>query len=175
VKTENITINIIETARHYINLWHSKNLRWDFNFEDHLEKKLTVLEHLAVKCAYHNYCIWHLIEDYKHPDTDQVLFVYHGGLEQNKFRNNTIELMDQQFETIQKGTGKFNSETIGSLIDRIGIMHVKIAHLQDDSRLKMIENQLAILYWCAIELVEDMIKGDRQCAFLSRFKTSGYN
>lgn len=175
MRTETIALNVIEAARRHIELWHKNNLRWDFNFEDYIEEDLTILEKLTVKCAYHNYCIWHLIEDYKHPDTDQVLFVYHGGLEQNKFRNKTIELMDQQFELIQKGTGKTNSETIGSLIDRIGIMHVKIVHLQDDPRLKMIQNQLAILIWCAVELVDDMIKGNRQCAFLSRFKTSGYN
>ena len=114
-------LDLIKSVRMQIDTWHLAGYRWD------LPQPVEVdLESIAIRCAYHNYCIWHMIEDYQHPDTKQTLFVYHGGLEHNKVRNLMIESMDREFEKIQVEGGALTSETIGSVIDRIGIQFIKI-------------------------------------------------
>jgi hypothetical protein len=50
-----------------INEWHVKNLTW-FSYDPNFDN--TDILELCKKLAYHNYCIWHLIEGYKDPDTN---------------------------------------------------------------------------------------------------------
>ena len=153
--------------------WHSQNLLW---FE-HPKFNLNSLEDLTTKLVYHNYCIWHFIEGYQDPNTQKVNFVYLGGLEHNRYRNDTIELIDNIFiNNSQINQGPYNSETLGSILDRISNCVIKIAHLKEnnDDRVKLIETQLEFLTNCAIELFSDMQIGKRQITNFSRFKTSGY-
>lgn len=163
---------LCDTIKLHVNNWHEKGLTW---FE--LEAKEDNLSELVVRCAYHNYCIWHFIEQYKNPDTGLVLFVYDGGLEHNKYRNAVIEKMDEEFSKYQKFTGKNNSETLGSILDRISTSVIKAAHLKDsgDQRLEKVLHQTNTLVKCAEELFEDICSGHRQYEIMSRFKTSGYN
>lgn len=72
----------------------------------------------------------------------------------------------------QKGTGKINSETIGSIIDRLGILSIKKLHLTDarDERVKVIDQQIEVLSHCAKELMAEMISGERRCVLFSQFK-----
>jgi hypothetical protein len=153
--------------------WHSQNLLW---FEHH-EFDLQSLKDLTTKLVYHNYCIWHFIEGYQDPNTQKVNFVYLGGLEHNRYRNDTVELIDNIFiSKYQIGQGLYNSETLGSILDRISNCIIKIAHLKEnnDSRVSLVETQLEFLTNCAIELFDDMTLGKRQITNFSRFKTSGY-
>jgi hypothetical protein len=166
--------DLIELSKSYLLNWHQKNLTW-FNLEDHLQAE-DKLEYFVIKNAYHNYCMWHFIEYYKNPDTGLALFVYDGGLEHNKDRNQSIELMDDKFMQFQKNTGKINSETLGSIIDRLNVLYIKHIHLKEsqDPRLETLMQQTKILEACAKELLQDMIDGTRQCMPLGRFKTNGY-
>ncbi len=147
--------------------WHSAGLEL-FAFEEVLDG----VDRHVVKLLYHNYQIWHFIELYKSPDSGTVLFVYDGGIRHNKLRNDCIELVDEVLCAGQKGTGKLNSETIGSILDRVGILQIKKLHLADkgDPRLPVVERQLRTLTSCAGELMDDMISGERRCELFSRFK-----
>lgn len=152
----------------YANKWHSEN-RTLFDFDEKIHNEM---ELIAVKLLYHNYQIWHFIELYTDPDSNTVLFVYDGGIRHNKERNYAIEALDSCLCELQKGTGKINSETLGSVMDRIGILYIKLLHLEDkkDPRTPVIQYQLDRLLKCASELMDDMISGERQCEMFSRFK-----
>jgi hypothetical protein len=147
--------------------WHAAGLDL-FDFKESLEGA----ELGVVKLLYHNYQIWHFIELYKSPDSGTVLFVYDGGITHNKLRNECIERVDQILCASQRGTGKVNSETIGSVLDRIGILQIKLLHLQDgkDPRTSVVRRQLETLTQCAEELMDDMVSGERRCELISRFK-----
>ena len=162
---ENITNQFLE--------WHCKNFIWF----DEPKFDPTSLKDLSAKLLYHNYCIWHFIEGYQDPDTQKVNFVYLGGLEHNRYRNDTIELIDNIFiSNYQIDHGQYNSETLGSILDRISNCIIKIHHLKqnNDNRFKLIETQSEFLINCASELFSDMQCGKRQITNFSRFKTSGY-
>jgi hypothetical protein len=165
--------SLVKNISNQCEKWHFQNLLW---FE-HTEFNLQSLEDLTTKLVYHNYCIWHFIEGYQDSDTQKVNFVYLGGLEHNRYRNDTIELIDNIFiSKHQINQGPYNSETLGSILDRISNCIIKIAHLKEtnDSRTTLIETQLDFLTNCAIELFDDMQVGKRQITNFSRFKTNGY-
>lgn len=162
--------DLLSVMKTTVETWHSEDKTW-FNceFPD-------TPEGLVTRLAYHNYCGWHFIEGYKNPDTGLVLFVYDGGIEQNRMRNEVIEKLDTVFAAMQVGTGPFNSETLASLVDRISVLYIKICHLREDhdSRMSGVVAQTERLEKCASELMDDMVTGRRQIEVLQRFKTSGY-
>ena len=154
------------TAR-YADKWHAAGLTlFEFN------EQLNGLDREIVKLLYHNYQIWHFIELYTSPDSGTVLFVYDGGIKHNKMRNDCIEKVDTFLCEHQMGVGRINSETIGSILDRIGILQIKTLHLADkgDPRLPLVRRQLDTLVRCAGELLDDMIAGARRCEVFARFK-----
>jgi hypothetical protein len=158
---------LIQVSAHHAEQWHQAGLDlFEYNV------RLEGAEQHVVKLLYHNYQIWHFIELYKSPDSGTVLFVYDGGIKHNTLRNECIEALDLCLCADQKGEGKVNSETIGSILDRIGILQIKALHLKDktDSRLALVERQLKTLEDCAEELMEDMLAGKRRCELFSRFK-----
>jgi hypothetical protein len=130
------------------------------------------VESWGIRNIYHNYEIWHFLEEYESPDANRVAYVYEGGNLHNKLRNQSVEELDQRLCSRQKGTGKINSETLGSVLDRLGIFWIKMLHLRDldDQRHLSFKKQLAVLTQCAHELMDDMISGERQCFPTSRFK-----
>lgn len=150
--------------------WHSCGSAL-FEYKSEFNVDISIIDY-AIKLLYHNYQIWHFIELYTAPDSNTVLFVYDGGIKHNKLRNDTIELLDAELCKNQKNTGKINSETIGSIIDRITILYIKKLHLQDsnDIRLSVVEDQYQTLIHCAKELMHEMEIGVRQCKLFGRFK-----
>jgi hypothetical protein len=157
---------LIPLIAEYTNKWHLANLDI-FEFKEVLQDPT---EHNTIKLLYHNYQIWHFIELYMSPDSNIVLYVYDGGIKHNKLRNDTIEALDVLLCKHQKGTGKMNSETIGSIIDRIGILSIKEVHLTNDKRLSLVQSQKNLLINCAVELMDEMISGERRCVLFDRFK-----
>lgn len=127
----------------------------------------------AAELMFHNYQIWHLLEDYKSPDSNRVLFVYDGGITHNKLRNLAIERLDELLCRHQLGTGPFNSETIGSIIDRATIWYLKELHhteLPNTGKSEAISTQRLRLVTCTHELFEEMLAGTRRCMYLDRSK-----
>jgi len=173
LKMQNLINEIISNIHKSAQEWHEQNLRW---FEFNINDDDSLIE-LSTKLLYHNYCIWHLIEGYSDPDTGKVNFVYLGGLEHNKLRNETIEKMDDIFMTLQSDTGSYNSETLGSVIDRISNVIIKLLHLieSSDDRVNQLESQLDFLSKAANELYQDMVQGNRRILTIKRFKTTGYD
>lgn len=160
--------NIVAEVKKYAEKWHSEGKEL---FEFDCQPSETP-EYYAVKLLHHNYLIWHYIDLYKSPDSNTVLFVYDKGIEHNRYRNETIERLDDILCSLQKGTGKINSETIGSVIDRLGIHYIKFLHLRDagDGRAELVFKQFEVLFTCAKELMEEMISGQRRCLPFNRFK-----
>lgn len=159
---------LVESIKSHAEKWHSEG-KEIFELDVPTD---TTPEYYAVKLLHHNYLIWHYIDLYKSPDSGTVLFVYDKGIEHNRYRNETIEQLDSALCEMQKGSGKINTETIGSAIDRMGIHYIKYLHLRDskDSRASTVLQQFCILVGCINELMEDMVTGDRQCLVFSRFK-----
>lgn len=128
--------------------------------------------HYAHDMVHANYYIWHCIEGYCDRDTNRVLYVYNQGLEYNKIRNAARDEIDQILCKQQNGTGPFNSESIGSILDRISNAYIKELHLRDngDKRLDSVIALRGRLQECAIELWDDMLAGRRQCFTSDSFK-----
>lgn len=156
---------IIESVKTHADKWHREDKKI-FDFDEKIESEA---EYYAIKLLHHNYLIWHYIDLYKSPDSNQVLFVYDKGLEHNKYRNDTIEKLDEVLCKFQKETGKLNTETVGSAIDRLGIHYIKFLHLNDE-RAKEVKQQFETLSECIKELMQDMESGNRRCMVFSRFK-----
>lgn len=119
-----------------------------------------------------NYYIWHCIEGYCEPDTNRVLYVYNQGLEYNKIRNAARDELDRILCSQQKGTGPYNSESIGSILDRISNAYIKELHLEDagDKRVESVVQMRQRLEQCGIDLWKDMLAGRRQCFTSDSFK-----
>lgn len=163
---------IYDAAFKYASEWHAAGLGV-FELPPHFAQLdgLTTIQALSVRLIYHNYQIWHLLEDYKSPDSNRVLFVYDGGIRHNKLRNNAIEALDKLLCSQQVGKGKLNSETIGSIIDRVGIWYLKKLHEEAGTgRHSDIMGQIIALTACTHELYDEMLAGTRWCAVLDRSK-----
>lgn len=144
--------------------WHNKGL----TVFDLPENEETV-ENAAIRVLYHNYQTWHLIDLYK-SNPSKVPYDNHG-ITHNKLRNYAISDLDEYLNKYQKGTGKMHSETLGDIIDKISILFLKTLHIdKEDLRFEVATYHLNILVSCAKDLFDEMIKGDRQCPVLRRFK-----
>jgi hypothetical protein len=142
--------------------WHNNNI--EFIGEEDIINDI-YLNTLYELCR-HNYQIWHA-EDYCRSKKDDLIVKYKPLIDKhNQLRNNTIEKIDLILIENQVGTGKANSETIGSIIDRMSITILKFLHTTDlninnefDDRLNILSSQIAFLLNCIDELYDDMING----------------
>jgi hypothetical protein len=115
--------------------------------------------------AYYNYQIWHY-EDIARRDNDSLVVKAKRSIDpNNQLRNDTIERVDEYYIQYQKGDGPYNSETIGSILDRAVINQLKIFHaeeLKDTDRLVVLERQREFLINCGEILLQEMLEGTRQ-------------
>ena len=153
--------------------WHQNNNIF-FNFESNF--KSGTFEFWLQKLAFHDYEGWHYIEEYANQDKKVVQFVYEGGLEQNKMRNEAIEKIDSFYVSVQDQTGVFHSEGMGNIFDRLINDYLKYIHLvQDfDERSKLLIAQMEFTKTCLDNLDKDLRKGVKQIMVFQKFKTKGY-
>jgi|APGre2960657373_1045057.scaffolds.fasta_scaffold159465_2 hypothetical protein len=168
----NIT-EAISITKENLDLWHKENKTWwEFEFSQD-----DLLVYNCVKLAYHDYATWHMIERYQSNDANEVKFIYEGGLEHNKYRNECIQNIDEYFYKFQSNAEVFNSEGVGTIVDRFINDYLKYIHLVEDSdeRATQLEFQINFSITSAEKLVQEMIDGTRSIIIFKKFKTSGYN
>ena len=164
---------LILNVKKTIDDWHSNNLK-----SIEIEKNFDVnnLSCLIKKLAYHNYCGWHLIEEYQNSNKKTIQFVYDGGLGHNKDRNNCMEMIDEVFYKLQKNEGNFNSEGFGSIFDRFINDYIKYIHLKEsnDIRSDYFYKQINFLEISLEQLYKEVLDGSRKITIFKKFKLSGY-
>lgn len=150
--------DILDTVFNKANEWHENDMTvFEFNSP-----------YPALKLLYHNYQTWHLIDLYK-TNPEQIQYDSHGILH-NKLRNNAIAELDEIFNLFQKETGKYHSETLGDIIDKIIISYIKVLHLPNGENKDCVKKHIEILTTCAEDLFKEMNAGTRKCPVIKRFK-----
>jgi hypothetical protein len=163
----------LSITKEFINSWHKEDRTWwEFDYQ-----KNDILIYNCVKLAYHDYATWHMIERYQSNDVSEIKFIYEGGLEHNKFRNECMQNIDEYFYSFQSNTEIFNSEGVGTIVDRFINDYLKYIHLieDNDERSSQLEFQINFSITSAEKLVQEIINGTRSIIIFKKFKTSGYN
>lgn len=153
---------IVEDAYEWINAWHNRNFTIFPNPKNKYQDYVKPLH----KLCYHNYLIWHWEDIARCSDDKKVVEAKRAIDPHNQQRNNSIEELDEFFIKQQVGKGPYNSETLGSIIDRLIISQLKLIHSEEieaaKSRVPVIKHQQEILLDCGKELLHLMRCGKRQ-------------
>lgn len=93
----------------------------------------------------YNFELWHEEDLARDPTAgpEQITQIKHKIDRINQRRNNTIEKLDEQIlDRLEKGAvtpapdAKLHSETVGSIVDRLSIMALKIFHMREQTQRK---------------------------------------
>lgn len=166
--------NVGEFAYNLICKWHKDN---DY-MPDLNDDKLNLL---VLQLTRFNYDLWHEEDKARDPDaTDSIIANVKRKIDKlNQSRNDTIEKLDEEILNNLKDVkplenAKMNSETPGSIIDRITINALKIYHMDEQTkredasrehiekckyRLSILKEQAKDLQQCLNELIDDLLNG----------------
>ncbi len=97
---------------------------------------------IALELAWRNYLLWHEEDKARRTDVDDsVIAAVKRTIDKlNQQRNDLIEKLDEAILAELKASAPstdteiINSETPGSIVDRISIMSLKVYHMAEDSR-----------------------------------------
>lgn len=169
----------------YLAFWHSEPARHD---------GLEIPVHpVALELAYRNYLLWHEEDKARRTDVDDsAIAVVKRAIDKlNQQRNDLIEKLDEAIlaevsQTVaDPATEVINSETPGSIVDRISIMSLKVYHMDEDSRRDDIDaahrerslHRLAVLklqrhdlYGALEQLLADYLAGRKRMKLYKQFK-----
>jgi len=104
---------------------------------------------IALELAWRNFLLWHEEDKARRTDVDDnaIATVKRAIDTLNQQRNDLIEKLDEAIlEELSKtvpepATDRINSETPGSIVDRISIMTLKVYHMDEDSRRDDIDEE----------------------------------
>jgi hypothetical protein len=152
-----------------------------------------LLNLIALELAYRNYLLWHEEDKARRTDVDDgsIAKVKRAIDRYNQERNDLIEKLDEQIlawieerspTTITETT---NSETPGSIVDRISIISLKIYHMAEDTertditeehrnhslmKLEVLKMQRNDLYRALPILFDDYLAGRKTMKLYRQFK-----
>lgn len=151
------------------------------------------LHPIALELAWRNYCLWHEEDKARRTDVDDSMIarVKRSIDRFNQQRNDLIERLDEMIicwlET-QRSFGEelpSNSETPGSMVDRISILSLKVHHMHEDAlrddidqehrdrslqKLAILREQRADLEQALQRLLDDCLAGSRRMKLYRQFK-----
>jgi len=169
----------------YLEYWHSEPARYD---------GLDIPVHpIALELAYRNYLLWHEEDKARRTDVDDsaIAEVKRAIDKLNQQRNDLIEKLDEAIladvshAVPEPPTDIINSETPGSIVDRISIMSLKVYHMAEDSRREDIDDEhrqrslhrLAVLklqrhdlFGALVQLLADYLAGRKRMKLYKQFK-----
>lgn len=148
---------------------------------------------IALELAFRNYLLWHEEDKARRTDVDDsaIAAVKRAIDKLNQQRNDLIEKLDEAIlaalPPVVPGqtTERINSETPGSIVDRISIMSLKIYHMDEDSRrgdidddhrqrslhrLAVLKLQRHDLYVALGQLMSDYVAGNKRMKLYKQFK-----
>lgn len=148
---------------------------------------------LALELAWRNHLLWHEEDKARRTDVDDsaIATVKRAIDRFNQQRNDLIEKLDEailaEVSKIapESAIERINSETPGSIVDRISIMSLKVCHMDEDSRREDIDSEhrerslhrLAVLklqrydlYNALGQLLDDYASGNKIMKLYKQFK-----
>jgi len=148
---------------------------------------------VALELAYRNYLLWHEEDKARRTDVDDSIIasVKRAIDRYNQERNDLIERLDEKIlEWLEERrpsavTDVINSETPGSIVDRISIMSLKIYHMAEDAqrddiseehrqrslmRYELLKVQRQDLYNALAALFVDLLAGRKKMKLYRQFK-----
>ena len=174
-----------EAFDRYQAFWHSDPAQYDSLEID--------INPIALELAYRNYLLWHEEDKARRTDVEDsdIATVKRAIDKLNQQRNDLIEKLDEAImaEISRRipapATEVINSETPGSIVDRISIMTLKVYHMDEDSRRSDIDEEhrqrslhrLAVLklqrhdlYGALGLLLDDYLAGRKRMKLYKQFK-----
>jgi hypothetical protein len=173
-----------EVLDHCIAFWHMDSPEND-------PPDLT-LNPIALELARRNYLLWHEEDKARRTDVDDsIIATVKRNIDRfNQQRNDLIELLDEmilkEITVAAKGSAdNINSETPGSIVDRISILSLKIYHMDEDgrrcdissehrqrslNRLEVLNQQRSDLFGALVQLLDDYVEGRKLMKLYKQFK-----
>jgi hypothetical protein len=150
------------------------------------------LNTLALELARRNYLLWHEEDKARRTDVDDsVIATVKRAIDRlNQQRNDLIEKLDEAIlaevpRAMVDGSDEINSETPGSIVDRISILSLKIYHMDEDgrrnditaehrerslNRLMVLRLQRSDLFDALARLVDDYQAGRKRMKLYKQYK-----
>jgi hypothetical protein len=167
---------IVQLHRDVVARWHSEPV--DNPYDGFLAL-------VCQQCSF-NYLLWHEEDIARSPDVGdaEIARVKRSIDRYNQQRNDAIEKLDdwltarlEELKVVPRPDARLNSETAGSVIDRLAILALRIYHLDEQAhragatpdhvagvqrKLAVAHAQHADLTQCLRELIEDIFAGRKQ-------------
>ena len=176
---------IFEEFYELVNVWH---VDYSSNFPGN---SYNLFVSLATLLCRHNFDLWHEEDKARDPRaSDSVIANVKRNIDRlNQMRNDTIEMLDVNIlEFLNKDLPEnlpINSETPGSIVDRLSIAALKIYHMGEQTRrvdvtkehieqctekLKILKEQAKDLQNCLGVLIDDLLAGRKRMKLYRQMK-----
>lgn len=148
--------SIIEWYTDLTDLWHNSA---PLVAEDHLSPKgMTQWIH------YNNFVLWHLEDDARRNDipAEEIVKIKRAIDKHNQNRSDVIEKIDIWLSNVLQTSGiepgedaEMNSETPGSIIDRLSILSLKLFHMEEQVERKNVSKEQKKVSHKRLEILND--------------------
>ena len=176
----------------YYDFFNELNSDWHRHFDVQV-KSSDRFDHIFFNLHFFNYSLWHEEDEARRDDVDDsVIANVKRNIDRfNQKRNDSIELLDTHILNLLKHypgydeTKPLNSETPGSIIDRISIISLKIYHMDEQTqrtdvsedhravcrqKLARLQEQKHDLSICFTDLIKDYMSGKKTMKVYFQFK-----
>ncbi|SNB45032.1 DUF4254 domain-containing protein [Geobacter sp. DSM 9736] len=178
-------VDLPEAFDECIACWHKDASRSD--------GVVVAINPIAIELAYRNFMLWHEEDKARRTDVadSEIAQVKRNIDRYNQQRNDLIEKLDEAILSRLLSQGEMNprlpinSETPGSIVDRISILSLKVCHMEEDTlrddvseehrersraRLAILREQRSDLATALALLIDEYRLGKKQMKLYRQFK-----